>query len=226
MYKLLTGRENHFLTQYQDFLLHQEMKDSFICLVNSAANEIGAKIEIMSSFRSFERQLIGWNLKAQGQRPLYDENDQIIPFDSLTSEQLMFAILKWSAVPGASRHHWGTDVDIFDARNIQRNDVKLLQSECLPNGPCGELHQWLDSKIRDNKSFGFYRPYDTERGGVGIEKWHLSYAPTARILEKAYTLEYFIQNINEAEIELKEQLLDNASILYQKYVINTDKCPF
>ena len=24
------------------------------------------------------------------------------------------AILLWSALPGASRHHWGTDFDVFD----------------------------------------------------------------------------------------------------------------
>ncbi|MCZ8486094.1 D-alanyl-D-alanine carboxypeptidase family protein [Vibrio lentus] len=30
-----------------------------------------------------------------------------------SEQQKLSAILRWSALPGASRHHWGCDFDVF-----------------------------------------------------------------------------------------------------------------
>lgn len=225
-FKLLTGRENNQLTEYQDFLIHQDSKESFIKLQKAAQNEIGADLKIISSFRNYERQLLGWNLKASGKRDLYDEDDNLVNFDDLNPEQLLFAILKWSAVPGASRHHWGSDFDIYDANKIKKEDVKLLPSECSPDGPCGELHQWLDQKIKENKSFNFFRPYETLRGGVAQEKWHISFAAVSQSYNEAYSLDIFIQNIEQSDLLLKSELLQNVELIYEKYVKNIDSPPF
>lgn len=225
-FDLLTGRENKKLQEYQGFQIHMDAIESFKKLQNLAKEEIGADIQIVSSFRNFDRQLAGWNLKASGKRPLYDDNDNEIPFDSLTKEEVLWAILRWSAVPGGSRHHWGTDIDIFDANKMKREDVQLLQSECVPGGPCGDLHLWLDDKINNNESFGFFRPYETQRGGVGREKWHISYSPISNKLIQDYTLDIFKQNIDQADILLKNVLLQNVEMIYKKYVINIDSSPF
>ncbi len=37
------------------------------------------------------------------------------------------AMLRWSAVPGASRHHWGTEIDIFDPDLLPENTPLLLE---------------------------------------------------------------------------------------------------
>jgi len=86
----------------------------------------------------------------------------------------------------------------------------------------------LDEKIKTNNSFGFFRPYDTEKssGGVGIEKWHISYSPVSNKLLNDYTLELFKKNINQANILLKTELLQNANFIYEKYVKNIDSSPF
>ncbi len=225
-YKLLTGRENNKLIQYKDFLIYEDAVAPFEQLVLEAKKEINADIEIVSSFRNFERQLAGWNLKASGKRPLYDDNDNPLDFDSLNPEEILHAILRWSAVPGGSRHHWGTDIDIFDASSMKREDVQLLQSECIPGGPCGDLHQWLDEKILTSNSHGFFRPYETERGGVGQEKWHISYSPISTELNETYTIDVFIKNIQEAKLELKEILLQNVELVFENYVKNIDLPPF
>lgn len=225
-YKLLTGRENNNLIQYQDFLIHQDAVVSLQKLIADAKDEINADIQIVSSFRDFDRQLAGWNLKATGKRPLYDDNDSPLDFNSLSSKEILYAILKWSAVPGGSRHHWGTDIDIFDASKMKREEVELLQSECVPGGPCGDLHLWLDEKIVQNKSYGFFRPYETDRGGVGQEKWHISYSPISKLLNENYTIDIFKKNILEANLELKETLLQNVETVFENYVKNIDLPPF
>lgn len=225
-YKLLTGRENDQLVPYQNFLVHQEAISSFKKLVQAAKDEIDADLQIVSSFRDFERQQRGWDLKATGQRPLYDDNDTPLNFELLTKQEILFAILRWSAVPGASRHHWGTDIDVFDANQLAREDVQLLASECTPSGPCGKLHLWLDEKIKTNQSYGFFRPYENDLGGVGVEKWHLSYAPVSQALNQDYTLELFQRNIEESSMELKDILLQNVELVFKKYVKNISFCPF
>lgn len=225
-FELLTGRENNKLKEFNGYLIHEDAIPSLEKLIIDAKNEIGADLQIVSSFRNYERQLAGWNLKAQGKRPLYDEDDNELDYKTLTQEQILFAILKWSAVPGGSRHHWGTDIDVFDASKMKREDVQLLQSECVASGPCGELHQWLDEKIKTNSSYGFFRPYETDRGGVGTEKWHLSYSPISNDLNEAYTLDVFKQNIEQAELELKSILLQNVEMVFKNYVKNIDSPPF
>ena len=226
-FKCLTGRSEECLIEIgSGRLVHRDVASPFQELQVKASSEIGANIQIVSSFRNFERQLMGWNAKASGKRPLYDDHDQEIDFNSLNKEELLYAILKWSAVPGGSRHHWGTDIDIFDANQMQAKDVQLLQSECIPSGPFGKLHEWLDEKIANNDSSGFYRPYDTDRVVVGIEKWHISYSPISVNWKGLYTLELFLKNIEDADILLKEQLLHHASFIFDKYINNIDSPPF
>ena len=93
-------------------------------------------------------------------------------------KEIFEAILRWSALPGASRHHWGTDFDVIDGKRLSPEmKVALVPEEFAPGGPFCELHDWLDKNM---EGFGFYRPYQTDRGGVSPERWHLSYAPLAK----------------------------------------------
>ena len=228
-FNILTGRDASLLTLLDDKrVIHPTALVALSKLKKSALSEIGAKIEVISSYRSFEDQQRIWNLKASGKRDLFDLNENKLDFNSLTQTELLSAILQWSAVPGGSRHHWGTDIDVFDSSKIKINDVKLLNSECNPEGVCGDLHSWLDQKIKDNKSFGFFRPYATDRNntGVGQEKWHLSYSPISNEYLKAFTYELFLKNVNESNIGLKEQILGKSELIFENYILNIDSPPF
>ena len=86
-----------------------------------AAAHDGFNLQAASSWRSFERQLAIWNGKWRGERPLLDAASQPIDALQLSDEARLHAILRWSALPGTSRHHWGTDLDIYDP-------------DCLPAG--------------------------------------------------------------------------------------------
>lgn len=220
MKTILSGKTEKHLEIFDQFLIDPEAKSAFIKLQDYAKRN-GFDLQIVSAFRSYSAQENIWNQKALGQRDLYNESgDQILDYSKLNEEEIVHAIMRWSALPGASRHHWGTDIDVFDQNKKNKKDVELIISESETGGPFYELHLWLDEIIANNESFGFYRPYDIDRGGVSPEKWHLSYKPISKIYFENYTLDLFEEIIQESEIELKSYILKNLHDLYNKYITN------
>lgn len=219
-FDILTGRTQRHLVNLDGFLIHEQAQTSFLRLQELAKHEINAELQIISSFRSFEHQARIWNEKASGKRPVKDDSGKVLSLDELLPIERLRAIMRFSALPGNSRHHWGTDLDIFDAREQERKSVKLEAWECEKGGPFYRLHQWLDEKIAAKNSFGFYRPYDRDLGGVSIEKWHLSYVPTAEEYFNSYGLELFKQNISQSEIAMKPLILEHLETIFEQYFLN------
>ena len=123
-------------------------------------------------------------------------------YSALSVEEILHAILRWSALPGASRHHWGTDVDVYDAAAVPKGyQVQLTPEEVNPGGMFGPLHEWLDHA---KMQFGFYRPYDEDRGGVSPERWHLSFGPCAKECYEALTLELLWVFLEGVELGWKD----------------------
>ncbi|CAA0078608.1 Putative carboxypeptidase YodJ [BD1-7 clade bacterium] len=152
-------------------------------LLQAAAGKAGFDLQLVSAYRSFERQHQIFTAKAEGRRPLLDDNGVELAFDRLSDAQRLRAIMRWSAVPGLSRHHWGTDVDVFDANTMALQDVQLVPAEVDDGGPSAAMHDWLDERIANNASYGFFRPYQFDRGAIAPERWHLSYLPAAAELQ-------------------------------------------
>jgi LAS superfamily LD-carboxypeptidase LdcB len=145
------------------------------------AADAGFDLAAASAHRSFDRQLYIWNRKAAGIRPVFSDDGAEVDLQALSPSGRVHAILRYSALPGASRHHWGTDLDVFDAAAVGVDYcVRLSPDEVAAGGPFAPLHDWLDERMASGESEGFYRPYDVDRGGVATERWHLSYAPLAR----------------------------------------------
>ncbi|MDX1734889.1 MAG: M15 family metallopeptidase, partial [Halioglobus sp.] len=110
----LTGlADTHLVTMPSGHRLVGEVAEAFAALRRDAASA-GFDLAIASSFRSFSRQLAIWNGKAAGRRPVLDDSGDEVQVRALEPGQLLRAILRFSAIPGASRHHWGTDMDVFD----------------------------------------------------------------------------------------------------------------
>jgi LAS superfamily LD-carboxypeptidase LdcB len=219
-FNLLTGRENNELVEHQGFLIHKGTLDSFTKLQAQAKKDINADLQIVSSFRDYNRQEIIWNNKASGYRPVFDDQNTQLHKDDFSELDYVKKIMRFSALPGSSRHHWGTDLDIFDARNIEKKEVQLIHKECIDDGPCSELHTWLDEQINLQSSFGFFRPYENDLGGVSIEKWHLSHAPIAMDLFNDYTIDIFIENLHSGVIVSKEAIIENLQFFYENFVKN------
>src|SRR4051812_23443502 len=107
--EILIGREMAHLERVSGggALIHRDALKSFREMTQAAA-AAGFTLSAVSGFRDFGSQMRIWNAKATGQRALLDVNGRALVFGDLSPEQIVWAILRWSALPGASRHHWGT----------------------------------------------------------------------------------------------------------------------
>jgi LAS superfamily LD-carboxypeptidase LdcB len=138
-----------------------------------AAQKAGFKIEIVSAYRSFNRQKDIWNRK-------YIANE----IKGFSPDENIKKIIEYSTLPGTSRHHWGTDIDIIDGSLPRQGDV-LVTEKFHGDGPYAALRIWMEENAAQ---FGFLRPYsmDFERKGFSYEPWHYSYAPLAIPMLVAY----------------------------------------
>lgn len=201
----------------KSFLIHQAIVEPLTRLQQDA-QKAGFNLQIVSAYRDFPRQLAIWNAKAMGKRPLLDSDGKILPFAELSNEQKLFAILRWSAIPGLSRHHWGTDFDIYDANKMDLEDVQLVPQEVEGTGPCAAMHDWLTGQIAHNQSHQFYRPYQFDNGGIAPEKWHLSYLPLAKSYAEQLKPGLMINLWEQNQLLLLEELVANLTSIWPKYI--------
>jgi LAS superfamily LD-carboxypeptidase LdcB len=224
----VTGRsETHLCTSAQaDQLgasIHRDVLEPYAQL-KGEAERAGFDLRIDSGFRSFARQSSIWNRKATGKRAVLDS--QAVPLDltELTERDLVYAILRWSALPGASRHHWGTDLDVYDERTRPEGyEVDLIPEEVDAGGMFAPLHEWLDERIAAGTSYGFFRPYDQDRGGVAPERWHLSHGPVAQRCERVFTVDILRDTVGASDLELKGTILEHLDDIYERFVININR---
>jgi len=217
----ITGRARTHVLQCNDFgaALHRDVVVPFRRLKTAAASD-GIEIEIASSFRDFGAQQKIWDRKFRGERPLYDAHGNVRDHSGLTEPELVDAIVCWSAVPGGSRHHWGTDIDVIDRAALPENYVvRLLPEEAAPGGVFQRLHEWLDENMA---RFGFFRPYRRYRGGVFPEPWHLSYAPVATLALAALTPAVFEATVRASTILGRDIVLERIVEIYRQYIANVD----
>lgn len=213
-----TGNSTEFLTEYEGFYLHRDIVNDWQFLVKAAA-ENGFELAIASAFRDFNRQLTIWNEKALGKRPVLDNDGLPIDMSVLSEDERVFAIMRWSAIPGASRHHWGTDIDIYDRAALPAGyKLQLTGDETKSGGLFEPMHKWLDTCIENQQGFDFFRPYKG-RKGVAEEPWHLSHKLVSADFEACQSesgLYAFYTGLDG--LMLKEAILRNFTFLYESYI--------
>ena len=202
-----------------ELVLHEMAWPAWFALKEAAANE-GIALAPASSYRSFQRQLGIWNAKARGERPVLNSHGEPLDGADLSPKELVFAILRWSALPGLSRHHWGTDLDVIDQNCIAPGyKVQLTVAETCADGPFVKLHRWLDGYLGD-AACGFVRPYANDQGGVAPEPWHLSCSRVAAVFEQGLDQETARKVIEQsaADIALSDIILDHFEEIYRRYI--------
>lgn len=220
----LTGRARTHIIELTEpaCALHYEAVASFLSMRDAAAAE-GIELRACSSFRDFDAQLTIWNRKWNGERPLYDRQGRPLVRAQLDDWQAIEAILCWSALPGGSRHHWGSDLDVFDAAAMPANyKLQLVPEEYAGDGLFAKLTAWLNQNMQE---FGFFRPYHSDRGGVSAEPWHLSYAPVAMPAVESLSLSLLRQVIEASDLGGKAHVLSRLPELYTRYLLATDPPP-
>jgi LAS superfamily LD-carboxypeptidase LdcB len=202
--------------------LHHAVIEPFLAMRASAACD-GVELLPVSSFRDFSRQLAIWNGKCRGERELRDSRGELVAADSLDEDTLVNTILHWSALPGASRHHWGTDFDVVDAAAMPEGyRPQLTPEEFAADGMFARLDAWLAANAW---RFGFYRPYTSWRGGFQPEPWHLSHAVVAGQALQQFSLQVLRQALEEAQIDARDAILRRLPQIIEKYVMNIDAPP-
>jgi LAS superfamily LD-carboxypeptidase LdcB len=217
----LTGRAATHVEDVRELgcTVHRSMVDALRAMIATARKD-GLDITVASSFRTFQRQVDIWNAKFRGERALYDRDGRPLDHARLDDTALIDAILAWSAMPGASRHHWGTDIDVVDAAAIAGGyQAQLLPHEFAPGGIFGPLNEWITAHAG---RFGFFRPYRADRGGVQPEAWHLSFAPVATPALAALSIEVLIEGVASSTMLGREAVLARIPELYERYVMRID----
>lgn len=219
----LTGQNSSHLIKLDDNnLVHKAVQSDFTAL-QVAAKKAGFNLQIASGFRSFERQLMIWNNKYSGKSIVLDKRETALDTNDLPELDKLLAILHWSALPGASRHHWGTDFDIYDPDLLPNNkSLQLMPSEYNVDGCFYELNQWLTMNM---SKFGFYRPYQNFQGGVAAEPWHISYFPVAQKALQQLKIKYINDLIMNNNVLGKSLICQQLPMIYTKFItnINTEK---
>ena len=144
--------------------LRKEAHDAFLEMKEAALKD-GIDIKIVSSFRDFDRQVNIFERKYIN----YTDQQGMEPLEAIDK------IIEYSTIPGTSRHHWGTEIDIIDGNGKAEGDV-LVAEKFEQDGPFGKLKAWMDE---NSEKYGFYLVYTDEpkRRGFKYEPWHYSYAP-------------------------------------------------
>ncbi len=206
MNKTTHGQIQDHLCSFEKIFIHKDILQDFNKL-QEAALASGLDIQIISGFRSFQRQKDIWNKKVSL---------------NYTKEEIE-KCLRWSAIPGFSRHHWGTDLDIVDKNPLNLNlEYKILLEphEYESHGIFSQLGKWLDQNIKDSL---FFRPYSKDLGGVACEPWHISHRALSSLFINTLTLETSLDFLNSNacdDIHGRDYLIANFEHIYHQFIIN------
>ena len=143
-------------TSKENIYLRKEVYAQFEKM-HAAAKAEGIDLKIISAARNFNYQKGIWERKWN--------RSKYMGWDAFKKAK---DILNYSSMPGSSRHHWGTDIDL-----------NSLNNDFFASGEGLKIYEWL---CIHGPTFGFHQVYtskDSGRTGYNEEKWHWSYLPLA-----------------------------------------------
>ncbi|WP_340075537.1 M15 family metallopeptidase [Leptobacterium sp. I13] len=152
--------------------LRKEAYEAFLKM-KAAAKKEGIAIEVVSGYRDYFKQ-----------KSIYERKYKQYTAAGLSPEATIQKIIAYSTIPGTSRHHWGTDIDMIDGNGEKKGDV-LVPEKFHGDGPYCTFKEWMDEHAND---YGYYLVYtnNANRKGFKYEPWHYSYAPISVPMLKAY----------------------------------------
>lgn len=142
--------------------LRKETYEAFVRMAEAARAD-GVNLIIISATRNYFQQKAIWERKWSGDT------------ESKNAVDRAKKILLYSSMPGSSRHHWGTDMDLNN-----------LNNEYFDSGEGLKIYEWLKANAH---TFGFCQPYTAKtdgRTGYEEERWHWSYTPLSIPFLEAY----------------------------------------
>jgi Domain of unknown function (DUF4157)/D-alanyl-D-alanine carboxypeptidase/Succinylglutamate desuccinylase / Aspartoacylase family len=138
----------------------------------SIRKKLPRRLTIVSGFRSFKDQA----------RITSDALHKQALFRATSTDaeiqQAILNVMQTISVPGFSRHHWGTEIDV----------VSATRTDWEGKGKFVPLIPFLTNEA---PKFGFFNPYSDQRLSSTLphyqnEPWHLSYWPIANVLQQEW----------------------------------------
>lgn len=152
--------------------MRAEAYQSFVRMFEAAQKE-GVVLRILSATRSFDRQRLIWEEKWTGKRLV---DGEYLTGPATDPAERARRIMRWSSMPGTSRHHWGTDIDLNEMTNGY-----------FAQGKGQKIYAWLTQHASE---YGFCQVYsalgEARPNGYQEEKWHWSYLPLASGFTQKY----------------------------------------
>ncbi len=157
------------MSTHKGLYCEKQTFNAYLAMRDSALRE-GITLTIVSATRNFDRQQQIWERKWQNTQGN----------DSTKVRQIM----RFSSMPGTSRHHWGTDLDFIS-----------VETDYWTRGEGLHIYNWLCANAH---KFGFFQPYtaDPTRTGYAEERWHWSYAPLSKPYLEAYQQKITAEDIS------------------------------
>lgn len=182
-----------------DRYMHKDAYDAFTKMAKAARAD-GIEFIIKSAARNFDYQKGIWERKWTGATLLEGSENAAKTYTNPIERAI--AILRFSSMPGSSRHHWGTDIDL-----------NAFTNEYFESGKGLKEFRWLEQNA---SKFGYCRPYtklgSDRSSGYQEEKWHWSYSPVADLctaFAQAQLNNEMIQGFKGAEVAEKINIKEN-----------------
>ncbi|MBI5487738.1 MAG: M15 family metallopeptidase [Deltaproteobacteria bacterium] len=196
--------------------------------MSHAARADGVNVWARSGHRTLSQQRYLWNSKFRGRDSVRAPDGSRETLDGdLSAEEKVQRILSYTAFPGTSRHHWGTDVDMAQSFSDHCADYLLEHpGEAQPDGDegapadlpenCLPSHRWLLAHAAD---YGWHRVYDVARGGFQPEPWHWSYLALAVPALARYLAEVTGDLLRDRDVDGDSVVLDDFASYRDRFLL-------
>jgi LAS superfamily LD-carboxypeptidase LdcB len=217
--------------------------------MSRAALADGVDVWARSGYRSLSQQRYLWNRKYRGQDTVRgDDGSRLTLTRDHSAAEKVRLILSYTAFPGTSRHHWGTDVDMAQTFADGCADL-LLQDGLVPVAPAGsdvpvapaepapsegQAEPGAAQKVERDEDgclpaqrwlaaraheFGWYLVYDVARGGFQPEPWHWSYLPFAVPALTRYVAEVEPELLRDRGVDGDEVVLEDFAAYRERFLL-------
>ena len=192
---------------FPNFILEKKQKSTIFEFIINPKNGQPIlehdKIQVISSYRNYTYQNGIWERK-------YKANQA----KKIAAKENIEKIIEYSTIPGTSRHHWGTDLDIIDGtRGIPADP--LNEKHFNEGGSMHKFKLWLDENA---SKYGFYLVYTDNPTSKGFkyEPWHFTYKAISEPMLQAYKKLDIKKVLQENKLLGSENFTDDFIEKYRK----------
>ncbi len=152
----------------------------------------GWNLILVSGYRSYRDQRRVWN----------QSDDSYLQRGATNQKKRVKAVMSLVSVPGLSRHHWGTELDISESSLRGQ----LVNVEPDTPGKVLKFYAWMQNNA---PQYGFCQVYLGRKGSVHSEPWHWSFLPYSKKYQRQFMAIKDFKRIFDINVEDVDYLMKN-----------------